>query len=416
MKKLIMVPGNVSSPFFLNELEIALKYYDKVSIIDFGGKKEIGKKITEQYGIKYIQCAPSVGSISFWQKFARWLHQEHVKEEIKDNFEISYKGIKKIAYILFYGMYCVQGESIIDAEIAVDCQEDIDLYAYWLSRPAYLVAQYKQKNDRINSIISRAHRYDLYFDRNSVHYLPFRKFIDSSIDVIYFISENGRKYYESEYPKKGVQLKCIRKVARLGTYNGEYQKTGELNRRIVLVSCSNIISVKRLDLIVDVLEKLKHYEIMWYHFGTGKLEKEIERYCKEKLTKDSYKLCGYVDNKEILKKYKEYNANFFINMSDSEGIPVSIMEAMSFGIPVIARNVGGMSEIVNEENGLLLENDDAEDAANKISSLLTDCREKTGKYETMCKKAYDTWNERYNAEKNYNIFYSQMMKGEKRGD
>lgn len=39
MKKLIMVPGNVSSPFFLNELEIALKYYDKVSIIDFGGKK-----------------------------------------------------------------------------------------------------------------------------------------------------------------------------------------------------------------------------------------------------------------------------------------------------------------------------------------------------------------------------------------
>lgn len=155
---------------------------------------------------------------------------------------------------------------------------------------------------------------------------------------------------------------------------------------------------------------------MWYHFGTGKLEKEIERYCKEKLTKDSYKLCGYVDNKEILKKYKEYNANFFINMSDSEGIPVSIMEAMSFGIPVIARNVGGMSEIVNEENGLLLENDDAEDAASKISSLLTDCREKTGKYETMCKKAYDTWNERYNAEKNYNIFYSQMMKGEKRGD
>ena len=154
MKKLIMVPGNVSSPFFLNELEIALKYYDKVSIIDFGGKKEIGKKITEQYGIKYIQCAPSVGSISFWQKFARWLHQEHVKEEIKDNFEISYKGIKKIAYILFYGMYCVQGESIIDAEIAVDCQEDIDLYAYWLSRPAYLVAQYKQKNDRINTYVT----------------------------------------------------------------------------------------------------------------------------------------------------------------------------------------------------------------------------------------------------------------------
>ena len=32
----------------------------------------------------------------------------------------------------------------------------------------------------------------------------------------------------------------------------------------------------------------------------------------------------------------------FINMSDSEGVPVSIMEALSIGIPVIARAVGGI--------------------------------------------------------------------------
>ena len=391
---------------------------DETTVSVSGKQYVTSDRVIDNNDILTIDLSPQIGNI--WGDYARTIILENGK--VVDDIELIQNQEWKSG---------LQMEEKLHAELLTFVTKETtfeELYYYmneFILKNGFVNLDFmgnlghsivKQKNDRINSIISRAHRYDLYFDRNSVHYLPFRKFIDSSIDVIYFISENGRKYYESEYPKKGVQLKCIRKVARLGTYNGEYQKTGELNRRIVLVSCSNIISVKRLDLIVDVLEKLKHYEIMWYHFGTGKLEKEIERYCKEKLTKDSYKLCGYVDNKEILKKYKEYNANFFINMSDSEGIPVSIMEAMSFGIPVIARNVGGMSEIVNEENGLLLENDDAEDAASKISSLLTDCREKTGKYETMCKKAYDTWNERYNAEKNYNIFYSQMMKGEKRGD
>ena len=47
-----------------------------------------------------------------------------------------------------------------------------------------------------------------------------------------------------------------------------------------------------------------------------------------------------------------------MNVSESEGIPVSIMEASSFGIPVIATNVGGVGEIVeNGYNGLLLNKD-----------------------------------------------------------
>lgn len=41
-------------------------------------------------------------------------------------------------------------------------------------------------------------------------------------------------------------------------------------------------------------------------------------------------------------------------MSLSEGIPVSIMEAISFGIPIIATNVGGNAEIVNDETGVLI--------------------------------------------------------------
>jgi len=44
---------------------------------------------------------------------------------------------------------------------------------------------------------------------------------------------------------------------------------------------------------------------------------------------------------DVLNYYASNPVDVFINTSSSEGLPVSIMEAMSFGIPVIATNVGG---------------------------------------------------------------------------
>jgi len=46
-----------------------------------------------------------------------------------------------------------------------------------------------------------------------------------------------------------------------------------------------------------------------------------------------------------------------MNLSETEGIPVSIMEAQSAGVPILATNLGGTSEIVNNENGFLVEKD-----------------------------------------------------------
>ena len=67
-------------------------------------------------------------------------------------------------------------------------------------------------------------------------------------------------------------------------------------------------------------------------------------------------LRGWSDNQKILDFYKNNLVNVFINLSSSEGVPVSIMEAMSFGIPILATDVGGTSEVVeNNKNGFLLD-------------------------------------------------------------
>ena len=62
-------------------------------------------------------------------------------------------------------------------------------------------------------------------------------------------------------------------------------------------------------------------------------------------------------HENVLKWFEENPADVFVNVSSSEGLPVSIMEAFSYGIPAIATAVGGMPEIVTEDCGVLLKPD-----------------------------------------------------------
>ena len=58
----------------------------------------------------------------------------------------------------------------------------------------------------------------------------------------------------------------------------------------------------------------------------------------------TYTFKGNTDKKLILYYYRAEQVDVFINTSDSEGVPVSIMEAMSYGIPCISRIVGSNAE------------------------------------------------------------------------
>ena len=97
----------------------------------------------------------------------------------------------------------------------------------------------------------------------------------------------------------------------------------------------------------------------------------------------------------------------FINCSESEGIPVSIMEALSFGIPVIATNVGGTSEVVIDGyNGFLLDKDFLEiDLKQMIVDFLNSSEDFILEKRT---NARIFWENNYDAEKNYTEFYKRI--------
>jgi len=110
-------------------------------------------------------------------------------------------------------------------------------------------------------------------------------------------------------------------------------------------------------------------------------------------------LHSWMTQEEIFSFYRNQAVTWFVNVSESEGIPVSIMEAMSFGIPVIATNVGGSSEIVrNNKNGYLLEKEF------KIATLLECILDRQKEYIIKRQEAHRTWREQYQAETNYREF------------
>ena len=99
---------------------------------------------------------------------------------------------------------------------------------------------------------------------------------------------------------------------------------------------------------------------------------------------------------------------------------MSIMEAMSYSIPVIATDVGGVKEIVdNNINGYLLDKEfESEDLSKLIEKIIN---METKQYISLCKEAFSKWNSQFNASKNYNEFYANLIaiseqKGNKLGE
>ena len=279
------------------------------------------------------------------------------------------------------------------------------LYSYWFDEFAFAEASLKNKYPEL-MCICRAHGWDVYFERHSNNYLPLRKYTLKSLDHCYIVSNFGVEYLN--FKIKGISSKVS--CSKLGTPIIE-DNVKLKNDFFHLVSCSSIIRLKRVDRIIQSLSLIKDINIHWTHFGTGDLENSIITLANKNLndkTNITYEFKGSQSNKEIIEFYQKNQVDLFINCSETEGIPVSIMEALSCGIPCIAPNVGGISEIVNENVGELLSStpNDLEicRAIEKFATLNHEQKEIFRKNSKLFHK------DNYNADSNFNAFVNQISR------
>lgn len=255
--------------------------------------------------------------------------------------------------------------------------------------------------------IARAHGIDLYEYRQLDNYLPFRPKILKGLEVLYCISKDGKDYVD-QYPYEH----CKVDISRLGTKDYGIEKKeqkDDAEHMPFFVSCSRISPEKRIEKIIDALALIDD-EIQWVHIGGGDTIDELKKYAHKKLgdkTNIHYSIVGNMDNEEVIRYYGDHYIDAFVNVSSVEGIPVSIMEASSFGIPAIATDVGGTGEIIKDEyNGYLLPADFSDELlASRITSFIRD----TAKTEQMRKNARTEWETNYNEERNYQLFAESVF-------
>ena len=250
-------------------------------------------------------------------------------------------------------------------------------------------------------IVSRGHGGDLYEDQRSGGYAGLRKGVMAGIDAVYSISEHGKAYVDHEYPT--VARKCF--LARLGVDDPGFENAQPQAASLSVVSCSFVVKEKRLHLIVDAIAHLLEAQpslgIRWTHIGDGDLYDELRAYAQSKLaSRADVVFKGYLAPDKVMQVYRDEQFDVIVNVSSTEGIPVSLMEASSVGIPTVATDVGGNREIVNENNGVLIPADaDVATIAHAIARFGD--RATASAYRT---RARADWQDKFNAAHNYTRF------------
>jgi glycosyltransferase involved in cell wall biosynthesis len=175
-------------------------------------------------------------------------------------------------------------------------------------------------------------------------------------------------YLLEEFKKSGYSnLKNIPNYIEIENYNFKYRKTIQ----------PNLLWVRAFDHIYNPILALKVLELLRKDYPQASLcmigpykDKSIDS-CKSYAKKYSLpvKFTGKMSKQDWI-KYSE-GFDIFINTTNVDNTPISVIEAMALGLPVVSTNVGGIPYLLDhEENALLVPPDNAIEMCSAIRSLI----------------------------------------------
>lgn len=216
------------------------------------------------------------------------------------------------------------------------------------------------------------HFYDGAPKKNWLMYYPVEKWLARKTDAIITINKedferakkfklrnNGQVYY---VPGVGMDLAQynlsgeIRKIKReeLGLDNGD----------IALISMGDLIPRKNYSVAIRAIAKINDSRLHYYICGKGPDEEKLKLLAKKSGIDKQVHFLGYrTDIKELLRA-----ADIFLFTSKQEGLARSLMEAMASGLPCVASNIRGNTDLLEgNEGGYLCDSED--DYVNAIKAL-----------------------------------------------
>jgi glycosyltransferase involved in cell wall biosynthesis len=222
----------------------------------------------------------------------------------------------------------------------------------------------------VPKIIHTAHGYsfnDFQPKPLKLFYLALEILASRFCDIIAFVNESDRIYAEKNFLFKGVKLLTIFNGVVIPELNQEVEKFDFLKDRFVVGSSSRFSKQKN---IVQTMESAiiacrRNPKLAFVFIGDGEYYELCLKMVKSTNLTDSIFLPGWQNNMHAwLEQF-----DCFMLYSLWEGLPLSILEAMSFGLPIIGSDIKGNNELISDLNGILVEPGKPETLAEVLQSL-----------------------------------------------
>lgn len=241
------------------------------------------------------------------------------------------------------------------------------------------------------------------FDSICLHhrlFLPLERFLQRFCGAIVAVSKYDEKKLYKERITKNINtiyngINLTPDSSQSPFDSSEYKK--------IIMTIARISGQKRFQSFLSVASDpaMKDYLFVW---AGGSAEKSMEEIKKEFSIPSNVLLLGDCPNASGLLPY----CDLFVLFSNYEGLPMTIIEAMAQKKAIVASNVGGIPELVDNTNGLLIETD--EDAVKAISNILQD-NEKKSKMERASFEKFSNFFTLDIMWKNYRNLYKKIAKG-----
>ncbi|HNS71459.1 MAG TPA: glycosyltransferase family 4 protein [bacterium] len=152
-------------------------------------------------------------------------------------------------------------------------------------------------------------------------------------------------------------------------------KTGEAandSNVIKIIYVGRIIRAKGLYILLSALKRLHKNNLEVKIIGSGEDKEDLERKFKENITHIKFYFTGHMNYEDVLKNLIQSDI-FVLPSLRMEGFPMTLVEAMLAGVPIIASDIGGNSDAVeNDVNGYLVKPGDISALSEKINILSED--------------------------------------------
>ncbi len=284
-------------------------------------------------------------------------------------------------------------------------------YFYWFDYKCFGLTMHRHKFPHIK-IIARTHGYELYDERELYGKQFFKPQTDAGLERLIFAAQYAKSYYLKKYRRQDDEKYP---VYRLGVSDRrvtvEDRKKAQNGQELLLVSCSGANQMKRIHLIIEGLAGVKDAAVCWVHMGDGKELDALRSLAEDKLADKPnirYEFTGSLPNADVVAYYQKHYVGCFITTTQTEGgSPVSVQEALSFGVPVIAVAVGELAQMVQGNGILLSENPSGEEISRAIEQMSL-CYG-TESYWQMCERSLAIFREKFDAQRNFSAFAEELV-------